>query len=168
METFSGCRTSPERVEWGVTRLCWQGPKLVTFWIFCAQVRYELLGQMFRDRSLWRQLALSVVLNWLLGPLIMTGLAWACLPDAPMARFRNGVILVGLARCIAMVQELLCVCFRISFQSVSPSPAALEQSWASRVRAGGAAPLSLGRARCRGAVLTGLIRGPLRASLHRS
>lgn len=68
-----------------------------------AQVKYGLLREMFRDRNLWRQLALSVLLNWVLGPLIMTGLAWACLPDEPMARFRNGVILVGLARCIAMV-----------------------------------------------------------------
>jgi ACR3 family arsenite transporter len=68
-------------------------------------VRYELLGEMFRERGLWRQLALSVILNWVLGPLIMTGLAWACLPDAPMARYRNGVILVGLARCIAMVRR---------------------------------------------------------------
>ena len=70
-----------------------------------AQVKYGLLREMFRDRNLWRQLALSVLLNWVLGPLIMTGLAWACLPDEPMARFRNGVILVGLARCIAMVCE---------------------------------------------------------------
>ena len=67
-------------------------------------MRYELLGEMFRDRGLWRQLALSIILNWVLGPLIMTGLAWACLPDAPMARYRNGVILVGLARCIAMAR----------------------------------------------------------------
>jgi len=59
---------------------------------------------MFRDRGLWRQLSLSVVLNWLVGPLLMTGLAWACLPDAPLARYRNGVILVGLARCIAMAR----------------------------------------------------------------
>ena len=75
-------------------------------------MRYELLGEMFRDRGLWRQLALSIILNWVLGPLIMTGLAWACLPDAPMARYRNGVILVGLARCIAMVRahhRALCV-----------------------------------------------------------
>lgn len=69
------------------------------------QVRYGLLGEMFRDRSLWRQLLLSVALNWLIGPLVMTGLAWACLPDEPMARYRNGVILVGLARCIAMVRN---------------------------------------------------------------
>ena len=80
-------------------------------------MRYELLGEMFRDRGLWRQLALSIILNWVLGPLIMTGLAWACLPDAPMARYRNGVILVGLARCIAMARPMplqLCV-------TVSPS-----------------------------------------------
>ena len=84
-------------------RSLWRQLALTLHPCSCTQVRYELLGEMFRDRGLWRQLALSIVLNWVLGPLIMTGLAWACLPDAPMARYRNGVILVGLARCIAMV-----------------------------------------------------------------
>jgi ACR3 family arsenite transporter len=44
---------------------------------------------------------LSLVLNWVVGPALMTGLAWATLPDLP--GFRTGVILVGIARCIAMV-----------------------------------------------------------------
>ncbi|RKO85416.1 sodium bile acid symporter family-domain-containing protein, partial [Blyttiomyces helicus] len=46
-------------------------------------------------------LGLSVFLNWVVGPLVMLGVAWATLPDLP--DYRTGVIMVGLARCIAMV-----------------------------------------------------------------
>ncbi|KAI7841530.1 hypothetical protein COHA_004701 [Chlorella ohadii] len=70
-------------------------------WPVLAKVRYELLGGMFRQRAMWGQLGMSAALNWLVGPALMTGLAWAALPDMP--GYRNGVIMVGLARCIAMV-----------------------------------------------------------------
>jgi ACR3 family arsenite transporter len=70
-------------------------------WPVLCKVRYELLGEMFRGKGMWRQVAMSLVLNWMVGPLFMTGLAWATLPDLP--GYRNGVILVGIARCIAMV-----------------------------------------------------------------
>lgn len=66
-----------------------------------TKVRYELLGPLLKQRAVAKQLGVSMFLNWLLGPALMTGLAWACLPDLP--RYRNGVIMVGLARCIAMV-----------------------------------------------------------------
>lgn len=66
-----------------------------------VKVRYELLPQLFTGTPMVGQVVLSSILNWLVGPMIMTMFAWACLPD--LEHLRNGVILVGLARCIAMV-----------------------------------------------------------------
>ena len=66
-----------------------------------AQVKYELMGDILNKKGMWGHIGTSILLNWLVGPLLMTGLAWATLPD--LAPYRNGVILVGLARCIAMV-----------------------------------------------------------------
>lgn len=63
-----------------------------------AKVRYETIGAHVSNRKL---LGTSLVLNWVLGPLVMFALAWALLPDLPA--YRNGLILIGLARCIAMV-----------------------------------------------------------------
>ncbi|KAI9026988.1 arsenical-resistance protein [Hyaloraphidium curvatum] len=66
-----------------------------------TKVRYELLGLILKEKQVAKELAISTFLNWVIGPALMTGLAWACLPDLP--NYRAGVIMVGLARCIAMV-----------------------------------------------------------------
>ncbi|MGX9297232.1 ACR3 family arsenite efflux transporter [Tsukamurella paurometabola] len=87
-----------EKVQVGGVSVPIAAGLLIMMYPVLAKVRYDRLGTVTGDRRL---LLGSLVLNWILGPALMFALAWTLLPGLP--EYRTGLIIVGLARCIAMV-----------------------------------------------------------------
>ncbi|MEG8280452.1 ACR3 family arsenite efflux transporter [Streptomyces sp. AHA2] len=93
-----GLNDALARVEIGGISLPIALGLLVMMYPVLAKVRYDRLDAVTGDRTL---MVSSLVVNWVVGPAVMFALAWTFLPDLP--EYRTGLIIVGLARCIAMV-----------------------------------------------------------------
>ena len=93
-----GLNEALDAVKVGQTSLPIALGLLLMMYPVLAKVRYREVGHIAADK---RMMTASLILNWVVGPAVMFTLAWLLLPDQP--EYRTGVILVGLARCIAMV-----------------------------------------------------------------
>jgi ACR3 family arsenite transporter len=93
-----GLNTALEAVRVGEVSLPIAVGLLVMMYPVLAKVRYDQTHRVIGDRKL---MVTSLVLNWVLAPAFMFVLAWLFIPDLP--EYRTGLIIVGLARCIAMV-----------------------------------------------------------------
>jgi ACR3 family arsenite transporter len=93
-----GLNTALDAVRVGSVSLPIALGLLLMMYPVLAKVQYDKLDSVTGDKRL---LVSSILLNWVLGPALMFALAWLLLPDLP--EYRTGLIIVGLARCIAMV-----------------------------------------------------------------
>jgi arsenite transporter len=96
--TFPGLDDTLDEVKIDTVSLPIALGLLLMMYPVLAKVKYSRIGHVVADR---RSLTMSLVLNWVVGPAVMFTLAWLMLPDLP--EYRTGLIIVGLARCIAMV-----------------------------------------------------------------
>ncbi len=95
---FTGLDDTLDSVKIGTVSLPIALGLLVMMYPVLAKVRYRRVGDALADR---RSIGLAMFFNWVVGPVVMFALAWLTLPDLP--EYRTGLIIVGLAPCIAMV-----------------------------------------------------------------